>query len=214
MHIETIPSGPIQTNTYVAYGAPGGECFIVDPADAKKATAYLKAQGLALTHILLTHGHFDHILGVAQLQEETGAKVFIGAPDAAALYDDTENLSTMSRYPVRACRADRELNDGDVFEAAGFTIKAIATPGHTLGGMCYLVESERVLFAGDTLFKLSVGRSDLPGGDPKALFHSISYKLFPLPGDPTVYPGHAGSTTLETERLHNPYMKRFDPEIW
>ncbi|MCE5235726.1 MAG: MBL fold metallo-hydrolase [Clostridiaceae bacterium] len=214
MQIETIVSGPIQTNTYCAYGAREGECFLVDPADAKKALGFMKERGLKPTHILLTHGHFDHILGVAQIKEETGAQVFISALDAAALYDDTENLSTLSRYPVNTCRADRELKDGDVFEAAGFTVRVISTPGHTLGGVCYLIESERVLFAGDTLFKLSVGRSDLPGGDPQALYHSIAYRLFTLPGDYAVYPGHAGATTLDTERAHNPYMKRYDPETW
>ncbi len=214
MDVETIVSGPLGTNSYAASGVRGSECFLVDPADAKKALAFLEERGLELTHILLTHGHFDHILGVAELKEATGAQVFIGAPDAAALYDPQENLAFASRYPVKPCHADRELQDGESFEAAGLSIKTIATPGHTLGGVCYQIESERVLFVGDTLFKLSVGRSDLPGGDPQALFHSILYKLFPLEGDYTVYPGHAGATSLEFERKNNPYMKQYNPELW
>ncbi len=214
MQLITIVSGPLATNTYAVCGAKQGECFLVDPASAKKAFAFLEEQNLKLAHILLTHGHFDHIIGVAELKEKTGAQVFISATDAAALHDDTENLSTMTRYPIQGCRADRELKDGDVFEAAGFTVKAISTPGHTRGGMCYLIESERVLFSGDTLFKLSVGRSDLPGGDPQALYDSIAYKLFTLPGDYAVYPGHDSATTLDDERKFNPYMKQFNPEIW
>jgi glyoxylase-like metal-dependent hydrolase (beta-lactamase superfamily II) len=214
MQLSTIISGPLATNTYVVYGAKEGECFIVDPANANKALAFLTEQDLKPTHILLTHGHFDHILGVALLKEETGAQVLINKSDSAALHDDTENLSTMTSYPVRSVHADRLLNDGDVFKAAGFTIKAIATPGHTEGGMCYLLENERVLFSGDTLFKLSVGRSDLPGGDPQALYDSITYKLFTLNGDYAVYPGHDSATTLDDERNFNPYMKQFNPETW
>lgn len=214
MYVETLHTGPINTNTYVAYGAREGECFVVDPADAEKTLAFLSEKGLKPTHILLTHGHFDHILGVARLQAQTGAKIFIGALDAAALHDDSESLAIASRYPVQAAWADRELADGDIFEAAGFSIKALFTPGHTAGGMCYAVEGEGVLFAGDTLFKLSVGRSDLPGGDPQALYRSIAEKLFTLPGDYTVYPGHADATSLRFERAHNPYMKQYDPEVW
>lgn len=214
MQLSTIISGPLATNTYAVYGANEGECFLVDPANAKKALAFLTENNLKLTHILLTHGHFDHILGVANLKEETGAQVLINKSDAAALHDDTENLSTMTSYPVRSVRADRLLNDGEVFEAAGFTVKAIATPGHTEGGMCYLLENERVLFSGDTLFKLSVGRSDLPGGNPQALYDSISNKLFTLEGDYAVYPGHDSATTLDDERKYNPYMKQFNPETW
>lgn len=214
MQLTTIISGPLATNTYVVYGAKEGECFLVDPANSKKALAFLEEQNLRPTHILLTHGHFDHILGVAQIKEETGAQVLINKSDAAALHDDTENLSTMTRCPVRGVCADRHLNDGDVFDAAGFTIKAIFTPGHTQGGMCYLLENERVLFSGDTLFKLSVGRSDLPGGDPQALYDSILLKLFTLDGDYVVYPGHDSATTLDDERKFNPYMKQFNPETW
>ena len=211
MDVHVIPCGPVEANTYIIKGSAG--CIAIDPADASLVKAYCEENGLTITDVLLTHGHFDHIMGVAELQSR-GAKVYIYKDDAEALHSNHKNLALMGGIAVSPCHADIELSDGDTIEAAGYTIKVIHTPGHTPGGACFVFERERAIFTGDTLFRLSVGRCDLPGGDSRQLFDSIQYGLFTLKGDYTVYPGHMRETTLEFERQHNPFMKNLDAEIW
>ena len=136
----TLLTGPLEVNTYIMSGMRPGECFLVDPSDAELVRDTMKDLGVKPTHILLTHGHFDHILGVAQLQKEFGAKVCIHAEEADALYDGRASLSVLAGMEVPPCHADVLWQGGETFEAAGFSIKVLHTPGHTQGGVCYLAE--------------------------------------------------------------------------
>lgn len=210
----TLLTGPLEVNTYIMLGARAGECFIVDPSDAALVRDTMADRGVKPTHILLTHGHFDHILAVAALQKEFGAKVCIHAEDAEALYSKRASLSVFAGMEVPPCRADVLLQGGETLDAAGFAVKVLHTPGHSKGSVCYLLERERMIFAGDTLFRLSVGRSDLAGGSERELYESIAYTLFPLAGDYDVYPGHMRKTTLEFERQHNPVMRDWGAGRW
>ncbi|MEA5059673.1 MAG: MBL fold metallo-hydrolase [Candidatus Pelethousia sp.] len=211
--IETMHTGPLRVNTYIVSGGLPGECFIVDPADANRhVLPYLNEKGLRCTAVLLTHCHFDHILGVAELQRQ-GAKVYIGKADAAGLYDETYNLQHVGIYPVEPCRADVTLEGGEEITPAGISLQVIATPGHSPGGLCYVCEEAKTIFSGDTLFCENVGRCDLFGGSAQQLYDSVRDRLFSLEGDYKVLPGHEAATTLEYERKYNPYLQR-SPELW
>lgn len=211
--IDILHTGPLQVNTYIVSGGTPGECFIVDPADAKRRVLpFLAEKELICTAVLLTHCHFDHILGVAELQRQ-GAKVYIGKADAPGLYDDTYNLQRIGIYPVEPCEADVLLTGGEEISPAGIPLRVIATPGHSQGGVCYVHEADKVIFSGDTLFYENVGRCDLIGGSAQQLYESVRQKLFTLEGDYRVLPGHEAATTLEHERQCNPYLQR-DPSLW
>lgn len=210
--IDILHTGPLQVNTYIVSGGVPGECFIVDPADAtRRVMPYLAEHGLTCTAVLLTHCHFDHILGVAALQE-AGAKVYIGAGDAPGLQDRTFSLASPV-YPVRPCQADVLLQDGDTIIAAGIPLEVLETPGHSKGGVCYVCQDAKAVFSGDTLFYESIGRYDFIGGDPVQLYRAIQDKLFTLPEGYAVLPGHGEATTLEHERRFNPYLQR-SPAQW
>lgn len=212
MQIECLHTGPMRVNTYVVTGGRPGACFVVDPADAgRQVPPYLEAHGLTCAAVLVTHCHYDHILGVAALQA-AGARVYIGEPDAAGLYDEAFNLAS-GIYPVEHCHADVLLRGGEEIEPAGIPLRVAATPGHSPGGMCFIQEADKTIFVGDTLFLENVGRCDLLGGSLMQLRESIQTQLFDLEGDYKVLPGHGGATTLEHERRHNPYMK-LSPEQW
>lgn len=208
IRIDVLELGPIGANCYIVREEHSRDCVLIDPADAEKVLRFLEQNALKATHILLTHGHFDHIFGVAKLQERTGAEVCIHEKDASALSDNRASLASEFRCAVPPCRADRLLQGGERIAAAGLTFEVLFTPGHSPGGVCYLERNERVIFSGDTLFHLSVGRSDLSGGDEETLYRSIEEKLFMLPGDYKVYPGHMRETALEFERAHNPILQR------
>ena len=201
---ERIQTGPLMVNTYVAYAQGADSCVVIDPADAAPIKKYAETYGLKIAAVLLTHCHFDHILGVPELVQD-GAKLYIGENDAAGLNDRSVSLAFMA---LPEMKPDVLLKDGDIITEAGLTIKVIATPGHTAGGVCYVLEETRVIFSGDTLFRFSIGRTDFPGGDYATLISSIKNKLFALEGDYAVNPGHDISTTLDEEKQRNPYAGR------
>ncbi|MBQ1520039.1 MAG: MBL fold metallo-hydrolase [Clostridia bacterium] len=203
MNIRSIPTGPLAVNTYIVWNEGSNECVVIDPANSGKIVRALNEMGLTLKAILITHGHFDHIMGVAKLKEATGAKVYINRLDSKAMNDDGVNLASMVGFRVDPAQVDVFVEDNMTFTEAGIEFRVIHTPGHTKGGVCYIVESERVIFSGDTLFYMSYGRTDLPGGDAAALHDSIVYRLFTLHGDYRVLPGHEMETTLDFERIHN-----------
>ncbi|MBR0135627.1 MAG: MBL fold metallo-hydrolase [Clostridia bacterium] len=207
LNIRSIPTGPLSVNTYIVwYGdssAETRECVVIDPANSGKIIRALKELNLDCKAILLTHGHFDHIMGVAKLKEATMAKVYINRLDSKAMNDNSASLATMIGVRVDPSSVDVFVEDNMKFTEAGVEFRAIHTPGHTPGGVCYVIESEKVLFSGDTLFYLSYGRTDLPGGDSIALYDSIVFRLFTLKGDYRVLPGHDRETTLDFERAHN-----------
>lgn len=196
--------GPIGTNTYIPSNPETGECVLIDPAAKPNEIAlHLKEKGLALKAILLTHGHFDHILAVKGLKEKFDIPVYahgseadiLAHPELASIPLDLRGLGVEDYTPVK---------DGEVLDLIGFKWKVIHTPGHTCGSVCYYIEEENVIFSGDTIFRQTYGRTDFPTGCFSEIVDSIKNKVFAkLDGDVDIFPGHGESTTLEYEKKHN-----------
>lgn len=204
--LETIVLGIVQTNTYIISNRSLKEAIVIDPADdANRIEQYLKANDLVCKGILLTHGHFDHILAAADLKEYTAAPIYAHEAEARLLEDAKINASEHIR---RECSLNPDvlLKDEEILPLAGFMIKVIHTPGHTAGGVCYYFTGHGVLISGDTLFYEDIGRSDLPTGNHKQLVHGIRNKLMCLEDSVKVYPGHGCTTTIGHEREHNIYI--------
>lgn len=209
MIIDKIETGMLAVNTYIAHLEGRNDCVVIDPGNSHKVEKLLAEKGLSCTHILLTHGHFDHTMGVADLKENQNVLVYIHKEGVRALENGEDTLAILGGAFVKPCKVDKALSDGDEFTAAGIDFKVLHTPGHTKDGVCYIVESEKVIFSGDTLFRLSVGRTDFAGGDKDALYDSLNNKLFRIQGDYRVLPGHNRETRLEFERENNPFVKNF-----
>ncbi len=204
MRLIHFVSGAFGVNTYII-GADGlKDCAVIDPGGAEPVLAALKQHGLTCKAILLTHGHFDHIGGVKRLKEETGAKLYVHEADAAKLGSNRLNLAVLMGENVPPAEPDVLLHGGETLSIAGLTIRVLHTPGHTKGGVSYVIESEKTIFSGDTLFRDSVGRTDFPDGSLDEIRRSVVDVLFALEGDYKVYTGHEESTTLDYERTHNP----------
>lgn len=209
--VRSMVCGMVENNVYIVNRMGSDQAVVIDPAgDGSQVLEYLDELGLKCAAILLTHGHFDHIEGVSLLRQESGAPVYISREDAPLLTDAALNSSAgLLGYSILAGEADHLFEDGNRLSLAGLEFKVIATPGHTPGGCCFLME--RVLFSGDTLFYGSVGRSDLAGGSESTLHRSVQ-KLFDMEGDCVVFAGHGSVTTLQDERRQNLFMKYYRGE--
>ena len=201
-----IPVGAGQANAYLVWQEGKQEAFIVDPGDEYlKLSGIIKEKNLSLTAILLTHGHYDHIGAADALRESTGAKIYAMKEEERTLEEPEWNRSAFHSAGY-GLKADIFLRDKEILTLAGISIQVIYTPGHTAGGCCYYIEEEGILFSGDTLFHTSIGRSDFLGGNGELLIRSIKEKLFCLPEDTKVYPGHMEATDIHTEKIFNPYL--------
>lgn len=201
--------GALGTNTYFLYREGGGRAIVVDPADhGGHIYQTLQKNGLQTAAVFLTHGHADHIWGTTDLQQaaqETGpVKVYACEAEKEILADARTNLSRALGRPY-TLEADEYLKDGEEIDIAGIGCRVIATPGHTIGGCCYYIEEAGFLISGDTLFLESTGRTDFATGSMSTLVRSIKEKLFLLPEDTKVYPGHGDSTTIGHEKKYNPF---------
>lgn len=207
MRVNRLVVGPVSTNCYVVSNEETKEAFIIDPGEeAERIEQKLQEEQLHLKAILLTHGHFDHIMAVNELLEKHRTEVYIGEKELELLGDPYQNCSgSMINCPY-ITKAHKTLRDNDIVEIAGMAIKVLYTPGHTSGGVCYYLEAENVLFSGDTVFCQSVGRSDLPTGNERVLQESIHNRIAPLPEDMQIFPGHGDSTILSYEKKYNPYF--------
>lgn len=208
MYIKAIPLGDIGANCYIICDEETKTGAVIDPGDCNvELLDAIRESGTEnLKYILCTHGHFDHISGVGRLKEKfPDAKVLIGEPDERALNDDVLSLATYFGAPFYPASADETLSDGDEFSVGSILFKVISAPGHTHGGVLYYVESEKTLFCGDTLFKGSVGRTDMYGGDMRILMDSLK-KIKKLPSECVVFSGHGGETTIEHELKHNMFL--------
>lgn len=212
MKITVAQTGPLGTNTYIVANETTNECFIIDPAECERVAGIVEANNLSCCGILLTHGHFDHLMGVCGLKKRFNTQVYVHKNDARALQSDKYSLAAFVNTSVEKTEPDYTLDDNDVLNLAGFEIKVMHTPGHSPGSVCYIVESERVIFSGDTLFRLSVGRTDLLGSSGEELAFSLLYKLYMLHGDYKVFPGHGENTTLEFEKANNPVTRTMNYE--
>ena len=211
MQISVYPCGPIGANMIFAAADGSRSVVVIDPSDAALALQVLKENDWTLSDILVTHRHFDHMLGVADLKAATGATIRISELDAKGLTSNLVSLSMMERISITPVEPDVLLHDGDEFDAAGLHFRVLLTPGHTAGGVTFVCDAERCAFVGDTLFRESFGRYDLPSGNLDELIRSITEILFALPDDYTVYTGHEAPTTIGHERLHNPIRSEADP---
>ena len=198
MLIKTLPVGQLETNCYVVSNEDTLACVVIDPGDESNVILnYLEDNHLHCEAIFLTHGHYDHVGAVEAIMEETGAPVYLCPRDDARMTGDRH-------YSYFLPEGGRYYDEGDVLSIAGLNFKILATPGHTAGGVC--IQCENALFTGDTLFRGSCGRTDLPGGDMDEELKSLA-RLCSLPGDYEVYPGHMDSSTLERERNFNYYCR-------
>ena len=213
--IGRMVMGVCQTNCYFLYREGEHEAIVVDPADqGAKIYDALRKNGFHIVGILLTHGHFDHIWGLDALRDAANAAAEAEGLESVKAYaceNERELLRNVrmnvSEQAGRACavHADVYVKDGDEIALAGMKCRVIATPGHTAGGVCYYFEDAKILVSGDTLFEGSVGRTDFPTGSMGTLVRSIKEKLFVLPEDTRVYPGHGDSTTIGHEKENNPF---------
>ncbi|MBQ9437759.1 MAG: MBL fold metallo-hydrolase, partial [Lachnospiraceae bacterium] len=208
MVIKSFLVSPAETNCYLAHLEGNNHAICVDPGDQGEAIGRaIEKEGLVLEAILLTHGHFDHILGVDALRKMTGALVYAEEKEREICEDPVKNLTAKWLDDPFSLQVDKYVKDGEVLNIAGMEIQVLSTPGHTVGGCCYYVPKEEVCFTGDTVFQSSIGRSDLPTGDYDTLISSIHKKIAPLPENTSLLPGHGDYTKLALEKKHNPYFR-------
>ena len=207
MKVIQIAVGDLMANAFVVYKEGSSKAFVVDPgADYARIRERLDDNGITeVTHILLTHGHFDHIGAVAQLAADTGAKVCIHRRDAAMLQSDTVSLAVVAGLSIEPTEPDILFEGGEIIVAADIEVEVLHTPGHSGGCVCYLAGD--AMFSGDTLFYMYCGRTDFPGSDADEYHHSLHNVLGRLKKDYTVYTGHGIKTTLFAEFENNPFLK-------
>lgn len=205
--IEGAVLGMLGTNCYFIENTETDEVVIVDPADDAGAIGdWCRNNRKKPAAILLTHGHYDHILAAEELGKAFSVKIYAAEAEQALLEDASMNLSAAWSRPV-TLKADEFLRDGDILSMAGTEIEVIATPGHTAGGVCYYIKEAGALLSGDTLFAGSYGRTDFPTSSMSDLAHSVRERLLTLPEDTMVYPGHGEGTSIGYEKLYNPLSR-------
>lgn len=206
MFLKTLVVGAIETNCYLVACPETREAAVIDPgAEGQRILQAVAENGLRVKYIINTHGHGDHIAANGTVKEATGAEILIHQDDAVYLTDPKKSLLAFMGANKPEPPADRTLREGDVVEiGATVRLEVIHTPGHTPGGIC--LKAGNVIFAGDTLFAGSVGRTDFPGGSYSKLISSIKEKLLRYQDDVEVYPGHGPGTTIGEERAYNPYL--------
>lgn len=204
VRIETVVVGMLEGNCYLVKCDPGGQGVIIDPGDeADRIAAEAKAMGLDPEAILLTHGHIDHANAAGALRRRFRSRVICHAADRAMV----ENGEVLSLWGLQRepCRVDQEVQDGDLIPIGDSRIRVIHSPGHTRGSVCYMLDS--ALFSGDVIFRGSIGRTDLPGGSDRDMAETLKSRIAVLDPAVRIYPGHGPETTVEHEKMHNPFLQ-------
>ncbi|MCD8242150.1 MAG: MBL fold metallo-hydrolase [Lachnospiraceae bacterium] len=205
--VTSVTVGKLATNCWFLVNEDSKEALAFDPGDeVPRIKKKADDNGWTIRAIVLTHGHMDHIGGVEELKNLTDARVYALEEERDFLEDSKKNLSVFIGGRSVKLTVDELLHDGQELTLSGITLKVLHTPGHTPGGASYYCEQAGCVFAGDTLFEESVGRSDFPGGSSSALIRSIREKLFLLPDETRVCPGHGAETTIGHEKQYNPFL--------
>jgi glyoxylase-like metal-dependent hydrolase (beta-lactamase superfamily II) len=203
MILETLTVGDYQANCYLYASETSRKGFIIDPGDeADTILSRVKELSLSIEYIILTHGHPDHTGALKQVREMTKAQIAMHAADAGMLKDKL--LHSLLGFRHSDVTPDQMLVEGETIKAGELALKVLHTPGHTPGGICLL--GDGLVFTGDTLFNMSIGRTDLPGGNLELLMSSICDRLLSLPDETSVYPGHGPASTIGDERRSNPFL--------
>lgn len=206
MHIESLVVGPIESNCYIIWN-DRREALVIDPGDdADRILAAIEQAEAQVQAYLLTHGHIDHVSALAEVHEQHPAPIGLHPEDARWAFEPVNQMPPYYPAPRAPAGIERKWKDGEEWTDAGFRYRIMETPGHTPGGVSLYFPDHGVLFSGDTLFHGSVGRTDLPGGDPRILTASLR-KLAHLPDDTRVYPGHGPMTTMGFEKENNPFLR-------
>jgi hydroxyacylglutathione hydrolase len=207
MDVRMFTVGQVQENCFLLRRDGAEQALIVDPGDdAPRLLKAVDELGVKVEAILVTHCHFDHIGAVAPVAEATGAPVYVSEIEKPVLADIMSFVPWSGFGPYESYEADQPLKGGELLELAGFEIEVLFTPGHSPGHLTYSIRDEQAVFSGDVLFRGSVGRTDLPGGDWDTLLSSIGSLMEALPAETVVYPGHMGITSLGAERQTNPFL--------
>jgi glyoxylase-like metal-dependent hydrolase (beta-lactamase superfamily II) len=208
MNRIVLQTGIYGVNTYIVYDDKSKECLIVDPSSESNIIINkINTMKLSPKYIILTHAHGDHIGVVKELKEKLNIPILVHKDDYEMLMDPALNLSKSMSYGPISIKADEVVKDNDFISLGDQQLKVIHTPGHTKGGICLFFDN--CLISGDTLFKGSIGRTDLYGGSFEDIMDSIINKILILPDDTIVLPGHGPSTTIKEEKLTNPYIKEY-----
>ncbi len=204
--VRTLVVGPLQTNCYLASSEETREAIVVDPgSDAQRILRAIEEGGLTVRLIVDTHAHFDHVAANEAVRQATGAPIAVHRLEAQALTQPV-SLFGLSFSGPASPPADRLLEDGEEIAVGEERLQVLLTPGHSPGGISLYHASGPLVFSGDALFCQGIGRTDLPGGDFRVLMRSIHKRLFALPGEAAVYPGHGPATTIAEERAGNPFV--------
>jgi len=205
---EILPVGPLACNCSIIGDEGTGEAVVIDPGDDVGAILdVLNRRGLRVKMIVVTHAHIDHIGGAAALRDATGAPVYMNAADQALLDHLDVQAAWLGMAPPGRVDLDAEARDGDRLRLGAIELCVLHTPGHTPGSISLWIPAECKLLSGDTLFRDSIGRTDLPGGDSRLILRSIAEKLLPLDDDTLVIPGHGPETTIGREKESNWFLR-------
>jgi hydroxyacylglutathione hydrolase len=207
MVLETFPVGMLHCNCTILGDETTGEAMVIDPGDnIAEILTRLAKHRLTLKQIVITHAHIDHVGGAVQLKRVTGAPVLLNQNDLPLLAMMEDQAEWLGVRPPEIAPPDLSAEDGMRVGLPNLPGEVLHTPGHTEGSICLHFAPQKLLFAGDTLFAGSIGRTDLPGGDPRKIIRSIQLRLLTLPDDSTVIPGHGPITTIGEERAYNPFL--------
>ena len=214
IHIQHFIVNQLQTNCSIVWDDKG-VCAIIDPgyidAEKDKIVAFIGSKGLKPACVMLTHGHFDHIYGLTDFVRTYEVPVYMDAKETYSF--EHTNPHVCGNYGLALPQLPQSftaVKDGDVIEVGDLRFEVLETPGHSVGGLCFLEKGEKVLFSGDTIFAGAIGRTDHPGGDYDLLMKSIWEKVMCLDGDITIFPGHGPATEIARERMTNPFLMPFN----